>query len=175
GVDGGAAGSGTSAASGANAASHTSGRTPPGRTPVAASIDGPAAARPATLYAVKVGSAALDSVSQHRRPIALVQVTDLAVHARIGVDQAVVWVTGVSDGLPRPGAVVTLHDAQGRIRATGRTGPDGLAVLDPLPPPAGPCEGWMCANFYGYVAVTLGDDRAVVGVTAHDPDLAPWR
>jgi len=175
GVDGGAAGSGTSAASGANAASHTSGRTPPGRTPVAASIDGPAAARPATLYAVKVGSAALDSVSQHRRPIALVQVTDLAVHARIGVDQAVVWVTGVSDGLPRPGAVVTLHDAQGRIRATGRTGPDGLAVLDPLPPPAEPCEGWMCANFYGYVAVTLGDDRAVVGVTAHDPDLAPWR
>src|SRR5690606_5116333 len=88
------------------------------------------AARPATLYALRIGSAQLDSVIQKHQPIAVVQVTDLAVHVRLGADQAVVWVTGVSDGLPRPGARVTLYDPNGRVRATRTPGAGRPARLD---------------------------------------------
>jgi len=127
-----------------------------------------------TLVAVKVTSPALDSLSRRHRPIALVQVTDLAVHARVGVDQAEVWVTGVNDGLPREGVDVALHDLSGAVRARGRTDARGLARLEGFAP-ATPCEGWECESADGYVVATTADDRAVVGITSYDPDLAPWR
>ena len=78
------------------------------------------AARPGnpTLTAIRVTSPRADTVRREsrvqRQPTAIVQVTDLGVHARIGVEQAVVWVTGVSDGRPRAGARVTLYDSRGR-------------------------------------------------------------
>jgi hypothetical protein len=127
------------------------------------------------LLAVQVAGVSRDSTAPGHRPIALVQVTDLAVHVRLGADQAAVWVTGVSDGLPREGAEVVLHDAQGKVRATGRTDARGLALLDRLPPLADECGGWGCGGLEGYVVASLGKDRAIVGVTAYDPDLAPWR
>ena len=136
--------------------------------------DARAAARPATLYALRIGSAQLDSVIQKHQPIAVVQVTDLAVHARLGADQAVIWVTGVSDGLPRAGARVTLYDPEGRVRATGTTGADGIARLDGLQPVDRTCNLWAC-GFEGYVAAELGEDRSLVGVSSYDPDLSPWR
>lgn len=135
------------------------------------------AVRSPTLFAVQVSSTQLDSASRRSRPLTLVQVTDLAVHARIGHDQGMVWVTGVSDGRPRPGATVTLHDARGRTRASGRTDAQGLAHLESFRvyPDSITCEEGACDGFEGYVAATLGDDRAVVGLNAWDPDLAPWR
>src|SRR5690606_36532212 len=114
------------------------------------------------------------SASQRRRPVALVQVTDLAVHARVGTDQAEVWVTGVRDGLPREGVSVSLHDLSGTVRARGRTDARGLARLEGFAP-AAPCESWECRSSDGYVVATTADDRAVVGINAYDPDLAPWR
>lgn len=127
-----------------------------------------------TLLALKVGSAQLDSMTRAHRPITVVQVTDLAIHARLGTDQAAVWVTGVSDGLPREGAEVVLHDANGQVRATGRTDATGLALLDGLPAAEPGCGSWGC-GFEGYIAAKLDRDRAVVGIDASDPDLAPWR
>src|ERR1041384_5438461 len=56
------------------------------------------------------------------QPIALVQVTDLGVHAKIGAEEGVVWVTGASDGLPRPGASIVLHDLRGRVLGRGGRG-----------------------------------------------------
>ncbi|HEY9504344.1 MAG TPA: hypothetical protein VIQ27_00120, partial [Gemmatimonadales bacterium] len=55
----------------------------------------------ATLMALQVTSPRLDSVSRSYRPIALVQVSDLGVHARVGAEDAAVWVTGAGDGRPR--------------------------------------------------------------------------
>src|SRR5690606_14300405 len=104
-----------------------------------------------------------------------VQVTDLAVHARVGTDQAEVWVTGVKDGLPREGVAVTLHEPNGRVRAGGRTDARGLVRLENFADPAEPCEGWECGSTDGYVVASTAEDRAVVGVNAYDPDLAPWR
>ncbi len=134
-----------------------------------------ASAGGATLHAVQISSPSLDSLSRRRRPTALVQVTDLAVHARIGADQGMVWVTGVSDGLPRRGASVTYYDALGRVRVSGTTDATGLARLDNYAHHAAdPCASGWCA-LEGYVAATLNGDRSLVGITSYDPDLAPWR
>ena len=77
----------------------------------------PAYRRPGTptLLAVQVTSRRLDSLSRRQRPIALLQVTDLGVHARIGSEDGVVWVTGASDGAAPGGR---------RGRAARREGPD---------------------------------------------------
>ncbi len=71
-----------------------------------------------TLMAVQVTSNRLDSASRARRPIALVQVTDLGLHARVGAEEGVVWVTGARDGKPRAGVSIELHDAKGKSRRT---------------------------------------------------------
>jgi uncharacterized protein YfaS (alpha-2-macroglobulin family) len=135
-----------------------------------------------TLLLVQVGGRGVDS-ADGRHPLALVQVTDLAVHARVGVDQAAVWVTGVRDGRPVGGVDVTLHDGDGRVRATGRTDGRGTVVLTgfrpSVPPPADACaRGEECEwtpPVEGYVAAQRGADRAVVGISEYDPDLSPYR
>src|SRR5690606_18971015 len=110
-----------------------------------------AGVRGGTLVAVEVSSPSLDSISRRHRPPALLQVTDLAVHARVGTDQAEVWVTGVKDGLPREGVTVTLHDPSGAVRARGRTDARGLARLEHFAPQAEPCDDWQCLASDGYV------------------------
>jgi uncharacterized protein YfaS (alpha-2-macroglobulin family) len=133
----------------------------------------------ATLMALQVTSPRLDSVTRIYRPIAVVQVSDLGVHARVGAEDAAVWVTGASDGLPRRGADVTLHDGKGRVLARARTDAAGLARLPHLatrpaaPEEAGEEQPW--SGFQGYVSVVLGEDRAVLGINDYDPDLSPWR
>src|SRR5207253_3119633 len=108
---------------------------------------------------------------------AIVQVTDLGVHARIGVEQGVVWVSGVSDGRPRAGARVTLYDGRGRPRATATTDAEGLARLTGLKPDTAAAseERRYYGGFDGYVGAALGTDRALVPVSAYDADLSPWR
>ncbi len=137
------------------------------------------AAAPARLLAVQVTSPDLDSIARERRPIALVQVTDLGVHARIGVSEGAVWVTGVSDGRARRGARVRLRDAQGRLLTEAVTDSSGLARLTNyrrLPRPRNEEEGAASAlSFQGAVEVSLGSDRAVIPVREWDPDLSPWR
>ncbi len=87
--------------------------------------------------AVQVSSTRLDSASRVFRPIALVQVSDLGVHARVGTEAAAVWVTGAEDGRPRSGASVTLHDAKGRVLGRARSDSAGLARIDALRSAAG--------------------------------------
>jgi hypothetical protein len=132
-----------------------------------------------TLYAVRMrGRADARDQPEADGPIAVVQVTDLGVHARVGANDAAVWVTGVNDGLPRQGATVVLHDARGKAVATGRTDARGLVRF----------TGWKTnasrdtsdrepeyGRIEGYVKVTLGDDRAVATINEWDEDLSPWR
>jgi uncharacterized protein YfaS (alpha-2-macroglobulin family) len=139
-----------------------------------------------TLYAVKVGGTGIskDNAGLGNANISLVQVTDLGVTARIGVQQGMVWVTGVSDGKPRANAEVLLHDNDGAVLATARTDAQGLAALrdfkEPLVAPAAPAAGEMDEEFGGdadqgvYVEVRLGADRALVAVNQYDPDLSAW-
>ena len=112
--------------------------------------------------------------------IALVQVTDLAVHAKVGAASGVVWVTRVSDGAAVPGATVTIYDQRGKVAATGRSDAQGLASF-PILQRAGVTdlandeEGGDESSVDGYVSVALGDDRALVGISQYDPDLSPWQ
>ncbi len=135
--------------------------------------------RSPTLLAVRISSPRVDPKAQEAAPISVVQVTDLGVHARIGVEEGVVWVTGVSDGKPRSGAAVTLYDQKGRAIADARTDGGGIARLGRFKryAPAddqGDDDGghW---GFEGYVGVVLGNDRALVGINQYDPDLSPWQ
>ncbi|HEX8673530.1 MAG TPA: MG2 domain-containing protein, partial [Longimicrobium sp.] len=135
--------------------------------------------RRGTLLAVRVRGRGVDTIDDGGAPVALVQVTDLAVHARVGVDQAVVWVTGVSDGKARPGVSVMLHDTAGAVRATGATDARGIATLAGFRRPTvrggQACSDECDESFEGYVSAEAADDRALVGVSEYDPDLSPWQ
>ncbi|NOT09298.1 MAG: hypothetical protein HOP28_13970, partial [Gemmatimonadales bacterium] len=151
-------------------------------------LTAPDASKPGTptLFMIRTSSPRLrtpdtsDAQLEPNQPIALVQVTDLGVHARIGVEEGVVWVTGASDGRARAGAAVALRDAKGKILARAVTDGQGLARFRGLKrtPPESAANGqmdWESRNFDGYVDVRLGADRALVGINQYDPDLSPWR
>ncbi len=111
--------------------------------------------------------------------LALVQVTDLGVHAKIGDNSGLVWVTDGRDGRVRPGARVTLHDQNGDPLASAVTNGDGIAALSDFtwqrPRPSDSNAESDTRPEEGYVAVSLADDRVLLPVRYHDPDLAPWR
>ncbi|MEO8879915.1 MAG: alpha-2-macroglobulin family protein [Gemmatimonadaceae bacterium] len=146
-----------------------------------------------TLWAVQVERPHPDTATQRNPTIAVVQVTDLGVHAKIGAESGVVWVTGASDGKARAGATVTLYDYTGQVAATATTDAQGLATLSGFHGKPAAVRDTAAADeseegdggdsgtgsgfqlFEGYVAASLGSDRALVGVSAYDPDLDPWR
>ncbi|MGH7703295.1 MAG: Ig-like domain-containing protein, partial [Gemmatimonadales bacterium] len=133
--------------------------------------------RSSTLQVVRVTGPQPYLGSRDVQPYAIVQVTDLGVHARIGTDEGVVWVTGASDGLARSGAVATLYDDRGRIRATATTNADGIARLSGFKADTNTGEddeARSYSGFEGYVAVSLGTDRALTAISQYDPDLSPW-
>jgi uncharacterized protein YfaS (alpha-2-macroglobulin family) len=135
-----------------------------------------------TLYAVKISGRAAGKDAKTDGPIAVVQVTNLGVHVKVGTAEAEVWVTGANDGLPRAGASVALYDVRGRLRATSKTDARGLAHLagwnDKPPKPTAAdstAEERSNGDSDGYIKVTLGDDRAITDVNHWDADLSPWR
>ena len=138
------------------------------------------AARPGapTLTAVRIRNAAdtVNSANQWRRgsPVALLQTTDLGITARVGEEEAVIWVTGVQDGMPKPGADVELRDPVGRVRASGTTNAQGLVRLAGIRPDTSAVQD-QGRGFAGYVSARLALDRAVVPVNAWSGDLSPWR
>ncbi len=70
------------------------------------------------------------------------QLTDLAVHARLGVTGGAVWVTRVSDGKPVEGAEVVLHDAAGNPAWRGTTDAAGVVTAAGLGAFAGVQGSW---------------------------------
>ena len=136
----------------------------------------PAGRRGPTLLAVQVTSSRLDSVSRRNRPIALLQVTDLGAHARVGATEGAVWVTGASDGLPRPGAAVTLHDPSGAVLAASKSGADGVARFagSARRPPEAPTRRSTAGprDTSPWRTAATGPSSAL---NRYDPDLSPWR
>jgi hypothetical protein len=127
-----------------------------------------------TLLAVQITSPrvlAENPRDRIRRPIALIQVTGLALHGKVGPTEGAVWVTGADDGQPREGAAVTLYDPTGSPKATGRTDALGIARLAGFAPDTS--EEFR--GFEGYIGAVLGSDRAIAGLSEYDYDLSPWR
>ncbi|MDH3224724.1 MAG: MG2 domain-containing protein, partial [Gemmatimonadota bacterium] len=120
-----------------------------------------------TLQMVQVSANGARTASYWQAPIAMLQVTNLAVHSRVGVDEAVVWVTDVSEGGGLGGVSVTLHGPEGDTLATGFTGPDGVLVLGSLGEVCGDCSR-------GYLTAEVEDDRAVISLDDNENDLSPW-
>ena len=138
------------------------------RLPVAdASVPGAA-----TLFAVRVLPTRRGATTES--PVSLVQVTDIGITARIGMEEGMVWVTGVSDGLPKAGARVVFRGPQGRVISTGQTDARGLARLTGFRSAPGAGDDDERSSLEGYVSATLGIDRGIVAVNRYDPDLSPW-
>src|SRR5262249_42795732 len=69
------------------------------------------------------------------------QITDLAVHSKLGATSGIVWVTRVSNGTVVPGAALSLYDADGAVKWQGKTDGDGLARVPGLASLLGPGKG----------------------------------
>ena len=120
-----------------------------------------------TLQMIQVSANGARTASYWQAPIAMLQVTDLAVHSRVGVDEAAVWVTDVSDGSGKPGATVTLYGPEGDRLARGVTDQEGILILRGL---GETCDD--CAK--GYLTAELDGDRAVISLDDNEYDLSPW-
>ena len=99
------------------------------------------------------------------------QITDLAVHTKLGATSGIVWVTRVSDGTVVPGAALSLYDADGTVRWQGKSDGDGLARVPGLASllgstrsgvrrgrdDGGPGFALVAASLEGDTGVTLAD------------------
>ncbi len=57
----------------------------------------------------------------------VVQVTNLALHAKLSPENGLVWVTSLDKGLPVADAAVEIRDASNKVVWSGKTGSDGTA------------------------------------------------
>ncbi len=97
--------------------------------------------------------------------LALVQFTELALTAKSGARETVVWVTALGDGAPIAGASVRLLSATGLSLEEAVTDGDGFARL---PVAGSPAHGDCGPEAARFAVATLGDDRAFI-------DLDDWR
>ena len=67
-------------------------------------------------------------------------VTNLAVHFKLGRENALAWVTTLDKGAPVAGAVVRVSDCRGREVGNGKTDAAGIAHLEGISPQAPVCQ-----------------------------------
>ncbi|HEY9480085.1 MAG TPA: alpha-2-macroglobulin family protein [Gemmatimonadaceae bacterium] len=122
-----------------------------------------------------------------RPPFALIQLSDLAVNAKVGARESMVLVTGLTDGRARAGVTVRQLDPQGKTVAEAISDSSGIARLDL---PRDPAEDGETARApisddwpprTGFMEAVLGDDRVLlsllpryVGFRRANP-LDPWQ
>ena len=107
------------------------------------------------------------------------QITDLAVHTKLGATSGIVWVTRVSDGKVVPGASLALYDGDGAVKWQGKSDADGLGRVPGLSTLLGPRKGTRRQRDldggpgFALVAATLDGDT---GVTLADwsGGFGPW-
>ncbi len=91
----------------------------------------------------RLGQALLDARHGPERAMVVrsaALVTNLAVHFKLGREDALAWVTTLDKGKPVAGAQVRVSDCRGRLVASGRTGADGAVRLSGIPPEAPACS-----------------------------------
>ncbi|MEI6224906.1 MAG: MG2 domain-containing protein [Deltaproteobacteria bacterium] len=126
-------------------------------------------ARSALFYA----SVRAPELDPSKSPAATVvgQITDLAVHAKLGATRGVVWVTRLSDGKPAGGAAIAIHDATGKRIWTGKADGEGVCVV----PGLGGKDEWSARSAENgwLVAATVGDDTGVT-LSSWSGPFNPW-
>ena len=101
-------------------------------------------------------------------------VTNLALHFKLGRENALAWVTTLDKGQPVAGARLRVSSCDGRELAVATTGADGIARIEGLSPEPPQCSGdgtWREAYFVsaragGELAFTWSDWRR---------GIEPWR
>jgi hypothetical protein len=96
--------------------------------------------------------------------LALVQLTNLRIHARLSDRYAsLVWVTAIDSGAPQADTLVDVHDCRGERLVSGRTDAQGRLRID------GPLEPATCRDASDglWFVARHGDDVAVL----HGPGL----
>jgi uncharacterized protein YfaS (alpha-2-macroglobulin family) len=109
---------------------------------------------------------------RRRRQVVVGQVTDLAVHAKLGATSGLVWVTRLSSGAPVAGAKLSLYDGQGAERWTGATDADGLGKVPGLAELV-PGPDYRSGVPFALVAARLGDDTGVT-LSTWAGGFNPW-
>lgn len=128
----------------------------------------------------QAGSGYLDALPA---PVAIIQQTDLSVHAKAGGTPMAVFVTNRRTGKPVGGANVRWLDADGKVVATGTTDSDGVSTVS-----TAPFEASTLWNAYfvsdsaalrpapprvAFVDVAAGDDRVLMRLVGGDYN-DPW-
>ena len=89
------------------------------------------------LYAMEVSSPTYDATQSNvsngqffNPQHVLAQVTDLAVHVKIGQSQSLAWVTQLSEATPVAAAILEIYNCNGALVKTLKTDASGLAAFD---------------------------------------------
>ncbi len=109
-------------------------------------------------------------------------VTNLAVHFKLGRENALAWVTTLDKGRPVAGARVRVSTCDGKELATATTDAQGIATIKDLSPQAPACfgeeeeGGWRNAYFVSARAKDAqgGEDLAFT-FTDWNRGIEPWR
>ncbi|HET9555463.1 MAG TPA: alpha-2-macroglobulin family protein [Anaeromyxobacteraceae bacterium] len=109
---------------------------------------------------------------RRRQQVVIGQVTDLAVHAKLGATSGLVWVTRLSDGKPAAGARLSLYDGEGVEKWTGATDADGIGKVPGLSELVKDPEYHSGVPF-ALVAARLGDDTGVT-LSTWSGGFNPW-
>jgi hypothetical protein len=131
----------------------------------------------------KLGGALLDgrhgaSRTMYVRTSALV--TNLAVHFKLGRENAVAWVTTLDKGTVVPNAAVRVSDCSGREVANGTTNAQGVAEMKNLSPEPPRCKGggdddYRNAYFVSARAVQGGVEELAFTWSDWHRGIEPWR
>ena len=98
-------------------------------------------------------------------------VTNLAVHFKLGRENAMAWVTTLDKGMPVANAQVAVSDCNGKQLAKAATNAQGIANFKGLSPDPGQCDN--SGNAY-FVSARALDDLAFTWSDWHK-GIEPWR
>ncbi|MET0312259.1 MAG: MG2 domain-containing protein, partial [Burkholderiaceae bacterium] len=130
----------------------------------------------------KLGGALLDdrhgdSRTMYVRTSALV--TNLAVHFKLGRENAVAWVTTLDKGAVVPNAAIRISDCSGREVANGTTNAQGIAEIRSLSPEPPRCRGndddYRNAYFVSARANLGGVEELAFTWSDWHRGIEPWR
>ena len=129
----------------------------------------------------KLGSALLDA--RHAEPRTLyvrtsALVTNLAVHFKLGRENALAWVTTLDKGQPVAGARVRVSDCLGREVANAATNAQGIASLSGVAPVAPACQGensYSQAYFVSARSLQSGTEDLSFTWSDWQRGIEPWR
>jgi uncharacterized protein YfaS (alpha-2-macroglobulin family) len=99
-------------------------------------------------------------------------VTNLAVHMKLGRETGAIWVSTLDTGKPAPNADVRLYDCNAKMVWQGKTGANGVAMVNVGNDSAPRCKDNELQVWYA--SARLGDDMSFA-LSDWNRGIEPWR